>query len=147
MSLAYNWDFSFLDEYGSLFWVGTKMTLSVSLVAVIGGLLVGILVALVRLSRIWPIRFIGTTYVEIIRGTPLLVQVYLFYYGLPLFLGVDLGIFAAACIALSINSGAYIAEIMRAGIQAVDRGQMEAARSLGMSRTMAMRPNHFAASF
>lgn len=139
MEMAYNWDFSFLDEYGSYFWTGVKFTLQVSLLAVIIGFVVGTIVSLMRMSRIWPVRFIGTSFVELIRGTPLLVQLLLFYYGLPIFLGVETGLFTTACIALSINSGAYIAEIMRAGIQAVDRGQMEAARSLGMSRGMAMR--------
>jgi arginine/lysine/histidine transport system permease protein len=139
MWLAYKWDFSFMEEYGSYFWTGMKMTLEVSLLAVLFGFILGTLIAFLRMSRIWPLRFIGSAYVELIRGTPLLVQLLIFHYGLPLFLGVDVGIFTAACLALSINSGAYIAEIMRAGIQAVDRGQMEAARSLGMPRGMAMR--------
>lgn len=139
MWLAYDWNFSFLDEYGSYFWTGAKMTLQVSLIAVIGGFVLGTLVAFMRMARLWLVRFIGSSFVELIRGTPLLVQLLLFYYGLPIFMGFDVGIFMAACITLSINSGAYIAEIMRAGIQAVDRGQMEAARSLGMSQGMAMR--------
>ncbi len=139
MRLAYQWDFSFWEEYSSYFWTGAKMTLSVSLVAVVGGLVLGTLVALMRMARYWPVRFVGSTYVELIRGTPLLVQLLLFYYGLPILMGFDMGIFAAACLTLSINSGAYIAEIMRGGIQAVDRGQMEAARSLGMSKGLAMR--------
>lgn len=115
------------------------MTLEVSLLAVLSGLVLGTLVSLLRLSGLWPLRFIGSAYVEIIRGTPLIVQLFLFNYGLPIFLGFDIGIFTAAYLALTINSAAYIAEIMRAGIQAVDKGQMEAARSLGMSRGMAMR--------
>lgn len=139
MLFAYNWDFSFLDEYASYFWTGAKLTLQVSLLAVVFGFILGTVLSFMRMSRIWPLRFIGTSYVEVIRGTPLLVQLLLIHYGLPLFLGFDVGLFTAACLALSINSGAYIAEIMRAGIQAVDRGQMEAARSLGMSRGMTMR--------
>lgn len=139
MELAYHWDFSFMNEYGSYFWTGLKMTLKVSLLAVLSGLILGTLVSLLRLSGLWPLRVLGSVYVEIIRGTPLIVQLFLFNYGLPIFLGVDIGIFTAAYLALTVNSAAYIAEIMRAGIQAVDKGQMEAARSLGMSRSLAMR--------
>ncbi|WP_091190233.1 amino acid ABC transporter permease [Paenibacillus catalpae] len=139
MELAYHWDFSFLNEYGSYYWTGIRMTLEVSLLAVLSGLVLGTLVSFLRLSGLWPLRLIGSVYVEIIRGTPLIVQLFLFNYGLPIFLGFDIGIFTAAYLALTINSAAYIAEIMRAGIQAVDKGQMEAARSLGMSRSLAMR--------
>lgn len=139
MLLAYHWDFSFMNDYGSYFLTGVGKTLEVSLLAVLSGFVLGTLVALLRLARFWPFRFLGSTYVEIIRGTPLLVQVMLINYGLPLFLGIDIDIFLVAYLALTINSAAYIAEIMRAGIQAVDKGQMEAARSLGMSRGLAMR--------
>jgi arginine/lysine/histidine transporter system substrate-binding protein len=136
---TYNWNFSFLDEYSSYFWTGIRLTLEVSAVAVVGGFIFGTLLSFLRLSRLRPLRFIGSAYVEVIRGTPLLVQLLLFYYGLPLFAGVDIGLFGAACLTLIVNSAAYIAEIMRAGIQGVDRGQMEAARSLGMPRGLAMR--------
>lgn len=139
MYLKYHWDFSFMDEYGTYFLTGVGKTLEVSLLAVLGGFILGTLIALLRLSRFWPFRFLGSAYVEIIRGTPLLVQVMLLNYGLPLFLGVDINIFLVAFLGLSINSAAYIAEIMRAGIQSLDKGQMEAARSLGMSRGLAMR--------
>ncbi|TJY42707.1 transporter substrate-binding domain-containing protein [Cohnella pontilimi] len=136
---AYNWNFTFLKEYGSYFWTGIRLTLEVSAVAVIGGFIFGTLISLLRLSSLWLVQFIGSAYVEIIRGTPMLVQLLLFYYGLPLFAGLDIGLFGAACLTLIVNSSAYIAEIMRAGIQGVDRGQMEAARSLGMPRGMALR--------
>ncbi|TFE27220.1 amino acid ABC transporter permease [Cohnella luojiensis] len=139
MLLAYNWDFSFMDEYGSYFLTGIRMTLEVSLLAVLSGLVLGTLVSFLRMSRLSPLRFVGSSYVEVIRGTPLIVQLFIFNYGLPIFLGFDIGIFTAAYLTLTVNSGAYIAEIMRAGIQAVDKGQMEAARSLGMSRSLAMR--------
>jgi polar amino acid transport system permease protein len=139
MFLAYHWDFTFMDEYGSYFLTGIKMTLEVSLLAVLSGLVLGTLVSFLRMSRLWPLRFVGSSYVELIRGTPLIVQLFIFNYGLPIFLGFDIGIFTAAYLTLTVNSGAYIAEIMRAGIQAVDKGQMEAARSLGMSRSLAMR--------
>ena len=92
-----------------------------------------------RLSRVKIFQFIATAYVEIIRGTPVLVQLFIFYYGIPAALHLDLPDFLAAIITLGINSGAYVAEIIRAGIQAVDKGQMEAAKSLGMKNSTAMK--------
>lgn len=89
------------------------------------------------MSGIKPLSFIATAYIDFFRGTPLYVQILLIYFGiLPLLF--EAGPFLAAVIACSLNSGAYIAEIVRAGIQAVDRGQMEAARSLGMNKNQAM---------
>ena len=84
-------------------------------------------------------RWIGTAYVEVIRGTPMLVQLMIIYYGFSLSFGINFTALQAGIITLSINSGAYLAEIFRAGIQGVDRGQLEAARSLGMGRGAAMR--------
>ncbi|MFC5701844.1 amino acid ABC transporter permease [Cohnella faecalis] len=139
MLLKYTWNWSFMEEYGSYFWTGVKMTLAVSVAAVIGGLIFGTLLSLLRLSKLWPVRFVGSVYVEVIRGTPLLLQLLLFYYGLPIFVGIDISAFSAAALTLIVNSAAYIAEIMRAGIQGVDKGQMEAARSLGMSGGMTLR--------
>src|SRR5690606_30517525 len=106
------------------------------------GVVLGVFLALMRISKNKLLNFVSTAYVEIIRGTPLLVQIFIIYYGLPImginfpsipFLGSTGEEFVAGIIALSINSGAYVAEIIRSGIQSVDKGQMEAARSLGMS--------------
>lgn len=83
------------------------------------------------------LRAIANIYIEIVRGTPVLLQVYIVYFGLTAF-GIKLGAFTSAIIALSVNSAAYVAEIIRSGIEAVDSGQMEAARSLGMTSKMAM---------
>lgn len=118
---------------------GTKFTLLLAFFTVIFGVVLGIILALMRISKSKLLNILGTAYVEFIRGTPVLVQVYLIYYGLPSMLGINLPDIVSAIIALSINSGAYVAEIIRAGIQAVDKGQMEAARSLGMKYTTAMR--------
>ncbi|MGN7455298.1 amino acid ABC transporter permease [Paenibacillus pasadenensis] len=133
-----NLNFSFLDEYGSYFISGAWVTLQLSFFGVLLGTLFGIGFALMRLSRIWIVKFLATAYIEIIRGTPMLVQILIIHYGLTNF-GVNLPAFASGVVALTINSAAYMAEVFRAGIQAIDKGQMEAARSLGMSRWQAMR--------
>lgn len=132
-------DFTFLPKYYMFFLNGAKFTLVLAFFTVIFGVMLGVILALMRISNSKLLKFLGTVYVEFIRGTPVLVQVYLIYYGLPSMLGLNLPDMAAGILALSINSGAYVAEIIRAGIQAVDNGQLEAARSLGMKYTTAMR--------
>lgn len=132
-------DFSFLSKYYMFFFNGAKFTLVLAIFTVVFGVLLGVILALMRISNNKLLNFLGTAYVEFIRGTPVLVQVYLIYYGLPSVLGLNLPDMAAGILALSINSGAYVAEIIRAGIQAVDKGQLEAARSLGMKYSTAMR--------
>jgi polar amino acid transport system permease protein len=114
--------------------------------------LLGLFAALMRSSRLWPLRFLSGLYVLIFRGTPLLVQIFFIYYGANLMLGftlipnsLNLGVFSldgaivAGILALGINEGAYMREIIRAGIDSIDRGQMEAAKSLGMRYALAMR--------
>ncbi|MDI6601645.1 MAG: amino acid ABC transporter permease [Thermoanaerobacteraceae bacterium] len=134
-----NLDFSRISSYSPLFVKGTVTTLELTLFSVVLGIMIGLIVALLKMSSFKPVSIIGHVYVELIRGTPLLVQLYIVYYGLPQLIGQDIPSFPAAVAALSVNSGAYVAEIIRAGIQAVDYGQMEAARSLGMSYGLAMR--------
>jgi polar amino acid transport system permease protein len=131
-------DFLSMLKYSHLFVSGLLMTLKLTFLAVTIGVILGLIVALIKMSSIKPISFIGASYVEIIRGTPLLVQLLLIYNGLMQF-GIDIPAFTAGVSALAINSAAYVAEIIRAGIQAVDPGQNEAARSLGMTHAMAMR--------
>lgn len=131
-------DFSFLSKYYMFFINGAKFTIFLAFFTVLIGLMLGVILALMKLSKKKILNVIATAYVEFIRGTPLLVQLYIVFYGLP-HIGISLPDFVAGIIALSVNSAAYIAEIIRAGIQAVDKGQMEAARSLGMPPGMAMR--------
>ena len=131
-------DFSFLSEYKLFFIDGLKYTIMLAFFTVIIGSIFGLLLSLMRLSKNRLLKFIGSSYVEFIRGTPLILQLYIIFYGLP-FLGVVLPGFSAGIIALSMNSAAYISEIVRAGIQSVDKGQMEAARSIGMKKPMTMR--------
>lgn len=124
---------------------GAVLTVEITTLSVLCGTLIGLFVSLGKLSENGILRIPCSIYVDVTRGTPLFVQILLFYYGLPgLITGVTGNTFriepmVAAVVVCSINSGAYVAEIFRAGIQSIDRGQMEAARSLGMTKSMAMR--------
>ncbi|WP_245697211.1 amino acid ABC transporter permease [Paenibacillus oryzae] len=131
-------DFAFLDKYWLTFLKGAWHTLELSFFGVLLGTVLGVVFALMRISRLWPLKFAASVYIEIIRGTPMLVQVFIIHYGLTSF-GINLTAFMSGVIALTINSAAYMAEVFRAGIEAIDKGQMEAARSLGMTRGMALR--------
>lgn len=117
---------------------GLVLTLQLTLLSLLGGLPIGLLVALARLSKFKPLAWAAGFYVEFLRGTPLLVQIFAIYYVLPA-VGINLPDFTSAVIAFSLNGGAYMAEIFRAGIQSIDKGQIEAAQSLGMNYAMAMR--------
>ena len=133
-----------LEKYWNLFLVGTGNTLLLSAITVFLGIIIGSLLALMRISKLKvgncrPLNLIATIYVEIIRGTPLLLQLYFFYFLLPDILpALKLSKFACITVALVINSGAYMSEVFRSGIQSIDRGQTEAARSLGLSSRQTM---------
>jgi len=144
-------DFSFLQKYWSFYLVGAKNTVLLAFLAVIAGVVLGTLLAIGRISRNPIIKLLSSAYVEFVRGTPVMVQLFVIYYGLQKViqfpdwpgLGRLIGMstpdfFAGAC-TLGLNSGAYVCEIIRAGIQAVDRGQMEAARALGLGRGTSLR--------
>lgn len=130
--------FELFSQYKEYYFSGLGWTLLLSLITVFFGLILGVLLVLMRLSKIKPLKWIATAYIEIFRGTPLLVQLSIIYFGLPS-IGIEFPKFLAGAIALSLNSAAYLAEIFRAGIQSIDKGQLEAARSLGMSQGLAMR--------
>ncbi|MBC8061879.1 MAG: amino acid ABC transporter permease [Clostridiaceae bacterium] len=134
-------DFGFLNKYYMLFLIGAKNTILIAFFVVLFGVIIGVILALMKLSKNKLFNILASAYIEFIRGTPILVQLFIVFFGLPKFPGIlgDHMEYIAGIIALSINSGAYVAEIIRAGIQAVDKGQMEAARSLGIPRGMAMR--------
>ena len=137
--------------------MGALVTLEITLLSVATGCIIGLTVGLSRLSGLRLLRLVATAYVDFFRGTPLLVQIMIVYFGLPQVLRDTQGylmanfnmpqilntytlpVFLAAVISCSLNSGAYIAEIFRAGVQSIERGQMEAARSLGMTTGQAMR--------
>ena len=116
---------------------GLIMTIKISMVSIVFAILLGVLAGLARISPNPALRKFSIVYIELIRGTPLLVQIFIVYF----FIGtvLDLDRFTAGVVALSVFTGAYVAEIIRAGIESISRGQMEAGRSLGMSRGMTMR--------
>ena len=138
-----NFDFSFVPDYMPYYLEGVKYTLLISLITVLFGALFGSLLFFMKTSNfhIWkikPLKIIAVVYIEIIRGTPMLLQILIMYAGSKMFFGIDLSPFTSAIIAIALNSAAYVSEIVRAGIEAVDKGQMEAARSLGMRKSTAM---------
>lgn len=127
------------QRYNGVFLNGLGGTLWISALVLVLGSLLGLIVTLVRMTKFKPIRLIGSIYIEILRGTPVLLQLYFFWIGLPkLFPAMELTDTQCVLIALVINASAYISEIFRAGIDAVDKGQFEAARSLGMSEMHVM---------
>ncbi|MBM6836875.1 amino acid ABC transporter permease [Clostridium saudiense] len=132
------WNFNFLTNGKMVYFIkGAKWTIVISLASVALGIIFGSILTFLKRSKYKPLRFIASAYIEIVRGTPLLLQIYIVYYGLTNI--VNINELLAVILALSLNSGAYVSELIRAGIEAVDKGQVEAARSLGMSESMAMR--------
>lgn len=131
-------DLAFYTTYLPILARGAVMTVELTILATFFGTIIGLVVAFARISRSKLLSGLAYFYTWAIRGTPLLVQLYFIYYGLPQ-VGIRLDAFPAAVIGISICAGAYIAEIIRAGIQSIDKGQMEAARSLGMTYFQAMR--------
>jgi len=124
--------------------LGAVVTLRITFFSVFLGMVGGSLIGIARLSPILPVRWAMRAYVDFFRGTPLLVQIFMIYFGLPALVqefGFPLRLdrFVAAVVALSLNSAAYIAEIVRSGIQSIEIGQVEAAQSLGMSPVQTMR--------
>jgi polar amino acid transport system permease protein len=126
---------------------GIGMTLYVSLLAILLGIAIGLIMALARLSKNIILQVISNVYIEVVRGTPLFVQILIFAYGVPYLISSLSGgsvrfnwepIVIVGVLACGLNSGAYLAEIIRSGIQAVDKGQVEASRSLGLSGTQTM---------
>ena len=135
-----------------VFFQAMYTTVYIAVTAQVMGVLLGLAAAMMRTSRVWPLRLFSGIYVFIFRGTPLLVQIFFIYYGANQLLGftlipntLHLGLFSidgavvAGILALGINEGAYMREIIRAGIDSIDKGQMEAAKSLGMRNGLAMR--------
>lgn len=132
-------DLSLIFDSLPLLGIGALVTIEITAVSVFLGTCIGLMVGIAELARYPWIRIPAKIYVDFIRGTPLLVQIFIIYFALPIILGTRIEPFVAAVAACSINSGAYVAEIFRAGIQSIDKGQMEAGRSLGMSWIQTMR--------
>lgn len=136
-----------VERYSNFFLEGVRNTLIIAFFTVLLGTILGTLMATARMSHLKPLKWLATAYIEFFRGTPLMVQLMFIFYGLPM-IGVkfpevsfipDFDRFAAGVVAMSLNSCAYVAEIIRSGIQAVDRGQAEASRSLGFHQGQTMR--------
>ena len=128
-------DFNFAVVVNSfpLLLEGGLVTIKITALSVGCGLLIGLVASIARMSKLWLVKMLASLYVDFIRGTPLLVQIFIIYFALPMITGVRVDPLVAAITACSINSGAYVAEIFRAGIESIDKGQMEAGRSLGMT--------------
>jgi polar amino acid transport system permease protein len=151
-SYHYDWGI-FVDSIfqpDGLILTGVWLTLSIAVISQTIGVILGVFGALAKTARLWPVRVIGNIYVWLFRGTPLLVQISFFFYGLSItrlytwpaisILGFSVpGEIQAGIFALGVNEGAYMSEIVRAGILSIDSGQLEAARSLGMTYRKAMR--------
>ncbi|MDH6365619.1 His/Glu/Gln/Arg/opine family amino acid ABC transporter permease subunit [Enterococcus sp. PF1-24] len=143
-------DFNKISDWGSTFVEGTIVTVVLALLTVVIGSLIGLLAVIMKQARFAPFRWLVNAYTQIVRGTPLLLQLFMWLYGLPI-LGISISSipwlgdiygsreFLTAVVALSINSGAYICELLRGGLESIDKGQMEAGRSLGLSRGQTMR--------
>ena len=129
-----------LSKYWRVFLVeGLVTTLEFTCIAVILGVILGTFVAMLKMSRFGIVRFLVSIYIEVIRGTPILLQLYIFYFVLPsLFPFLNLSQFMWVAIAMCVYSGAYVSEGIRSGIQSVDKGQTEAARSLGLNKSQTM---------
>ena len=135
---GYDFDFRPISGYLGLFFEGLQKTITATVVAFAIGLILGVFVALARLSQHLVVRHLGDLYVEVIRGTPVIVQLTIAYFGLAPILGIQ-NKFAVGVMALGMFAAAYVGEIFRAGIESVDAGQFEAARSLGLSRAQTLR--------
>jgi len=132
-------DFSVIVQNAPLLWYGLLVTLEYTVATITAGVIIGLIVGLIQLSRIRLLRALGRLYVEFFRNIPLLVTLLWTYYALPIFLHVNITKGWAGLIALSCYVGSFYAEILRAGVQGVDRGQTDAATALGMTYRQRMR--------
>jgi polar amino acid transport system permease protein len=136
---AYAWDFSFLWHYRILVLWGLGVTIAYTIGTILLGFALGLVVGLLRLSPSRLLNLPLVAYVEIFRCTPLLVQIIWFYYALPVVLGIDIPATAAATLVLSLYTGAFYAEIVRGGVESIERGQWDAARAVGLKQLQALR--------
>lgn len=134
-----SFDWSLIWDNIPILLQGAVITIQITVMAVGCGFFIGMIAALANLSRFKIVRLLVKCYVELFRGTPLLVQIFMIYFALPMVIGQSINPYVAAVTACSINSGAYVSEIFRAGIQSIDKGQMEAGCSLGLTWAQTMR--------
>lgn len=135
--MSFNW--SLIADNLPLLLQGALVTIKITAFSVAAGFIIGMLASIANLSSFKPLRCLVRIYVDVVRGTPMLVQIFLIYFALPQIIGQRIDPFIAAVTACSLNSGAYMSEIFRAGIQSINKGQMEAGLSLGLSWAQTMR--------
>lgn len=137
--MRYQWDFGAVWSHFDLLLMGLAGTVRIAVISIVLGVIVGMVLALMRLSHRRWLRAPATAFVEFYRNTPPIVHFFWFFYALPILIGLNLDPYAAAVLALSTQSGAFYAEVFRGGIVSIERGQWEAARALGMSQRNVLR--------
>src|SRR5580658_6059228 len=137
--MNYVWDFAILTKYSHLFWLGLGWTMIYTVGTILLGTLIGLVVGILRLRRYPVLDWLLVAYIELFRCTPLLVQIIWFYYAFPVVIGVDIPGVVAAGLVLSLYTGAFYAEIVRGGVISIERGQWDAARSIGLRYVPMMR--------
>jgi glutamine transport system permease protein len=133
----YQFAWQVVGEYKTWLWEGVQLTLEVAIVAMGLAMILGLPIALMRMSPIWPVRTLASLYISVFRAIPPLVFILWMYYGVTLVTGLNIEAFWSGVICLTLQYGAWLAEIYRSGLQAIDKGQREAALSTGLSRTRA----------
>lgn len=136
--MNYEWDFTFVFQNYPAILRGIGVTFAYSIATIVIGLIVGVVVGLVLTRKTGVLTYLASGYVQIFRCTPLLVQVIWFYYALPVILNINLPPWLAAGLGLTLYMGAFSAEIVRAGVNSIEKGQWQAARALGMSESKMM---------
>ncbi|WP_235907695.1 amino acid ABC transporter permease [Siccirubricoccus phaeus] len=137
--MGYVWQWQMIWDYRQVFYRGVEVTAILTFWALLIGMALGLVLGLMRSSRAAWLRVPAAVYIDVFRATPILVQLVWIYYALPILTGVQMGNIASASVGIGLHAAAYIAEIFRAGIASIDRGQSDAAKSLGMSYGQAMR--------
>lgn len=137
-SVAFEFEYHVMWETVPLLLNGMGLTLYITIIGLLAGFMVGVAMGLFKVSKYSCLRALSSVYVEIIRGTPLIVQVMFLYFGVPMAMGTRISPITAGIIAIAVNSGAYIAEIVRGAVQSIDVGQTEAGRSIGLTRMQTM---------
>ena len=137
--MGYDWQFGFVLKFSDQLWAGFLGTLNIGFVSLGLGIVIGLVLALMRLSRYWVVRAPAIAVIEFFRATPVLVLLFWVYYGLPIIIGVAFNAYVAAIITLGVQTGAFMGEVYRAGIISIDRSQWEGGRALGMTTFDLMR--------
>ena len=137
--MQYQWDFSLIFDNLPVLWRGVVVTLHLSALCLLAGLALGFVIGLMRLSKVAAARVAGRAFVEFFRNVPALIQLIWFYYAFPILIGAQMSPFMAAFLGITLNTAAFSAEIYRAGIQSLEKGQWEGAMAIGMRRGQILR--------